>query len=109
MCSFPSVTLANDSASFVRGIEIVNVTPSLSLSSVLYVLSFPFNLLLVSRISRGLNCSVNFYPTFCEFQIVKTKKMISTGYEKDKSYYLNLVSKPMAYSNLFHSLIITVG
>jgi len=101
MCSFPSVTLADSFIFSAQGIEIANATFSLSLSFVIYVPSFPLSLLSVSRITRALNCSVTFYPTFCEFQFqeLEMKKMIGIGHEKDGLYYQDLISKPVACSS----------
>jgi len=92
-CSF-SVTLP-DSSTSDQGIRIDNGTSFLSSSYVLYVASFPR-----SRITTVLNYSATFYLTFCEFQELGTKKMISTGHDKDGLYYLNLVSKLVVYSSL---------
>ena len=82
-CSFPSITLADGSTSSFQGIEIANATLSLSLSFVLYVPKFSFNLLSVSKITRTLNCPVKLSPTFYKFQNLRTKKMIDTWDEKD--------------------------
>jgi len=51
-CSFLSITSAHSSTS-VQEIWITNATSSLSLSSDLYVSSFSFNLLPISRITRA--------------------------------------------------------
>ena len=64
----------------------------------LYVSSFRFSLLSVSRITIALNYSVKFYFTFCEFEEVEMKKMVGTWHEEDGLYHVNLVSKPMMYS-----------
>jgi len=44
------VTLADGYTSYTEGVGTANDIPSLSLSSVLYALKFPFNLLLVSSV-----------------------------------------------------------
>ena len=67
ICFFLSIILADGSTSSFQGIEIANATPSLSLLSVLCVLNFLFRLLSISQFTRILNCSIKFYPTFCEF------------------------------------------
>jgi len=51
----PSMTLADNSISFVEDIGIVNATSTLLLSFVLYIPKFPSNLLSISKISRSLN------------------------------------------------------
>jgi len=87
MCSFSSVTLVDGSISSVQGIRLANATPSLSLLSVLCVLNFLFRLLSISQFTGILNCSIKFYPTFCEFKKLRTK-MIEIGHEKDGLYFL---------------------
>ena len=62
-------------------------TPTLDLFSVLYLSNFPFNLLVVPKLSKTLNCSVIFYLTHCVFQDLKMKRMIGGGFDKDGRYY----------------------
>lgn len=45
----------------------INVSPTMSLSSILHVPKFVTNLLSISRITRDLNCSVTFFPSHCVF------------------------------------------
>ena len=61
-----NVTLANGSLSTVAGSGHTYLSPDIKLLSVLHVPSFLFNLLSISKITKALNCSVNFYP-FCTF------------------------------------------
>ena len=56
---------------------LVHTTPSLSLSSFLHVPSFTANLLSISRITRDLNCSVTFFPSFYVFQDLQTRTIDS--------------------------------
>ena len=73
----------------------------LFLSSVLYVLNFPFNLLSISKIIRFLNCSVIFFVTR-EFQELETRKTIGTRRKCGGLYYLNLDPKLVAcYSSVY--------
>jgi len=58
------VTLA-DGSSYTKGVGTTNATHSLSLSSVVYVPKFPFNLLSVSRLIKSLNYSLAFFPDYC--------------------------------------------
>ena len=46
--SLPNVTLVDGSAIIVSGLGIANLSPNLSLSSVLYIPDSPFNLLSIS-------------------------------------------------------------
>ena len=59
--SFPNVTLANGSATTVFGLGTANLSPNLSLSSVLYIPDFPFNLLSISKLTKILNCAAFFF------------------------------------------------
>ncbi|KAJ9558572.1 hypothetical protein OSB04_013186 [Centaurea solstitialis] len=77
------VTIADGSASFVLGPGTIELTPSVSLSYVLSLPKFSFNLLSVSRITRALNCSVEFFPEFCVFKDLLMKKIIGRGREVD--------------------------
>lgn len=86
--SLPKVTLADGSASRVLGSGSVAVTPSISLSNVLSLPHFSFNLLSVSKLTRALNCCVSFYPTHCTFQDLTTKAIIGRGLVADGLYIL---------------------
>ena len=61
----------------------------ISLSSVLYIPSFPFNLLSISKLTKILNCAAIFLSTHCIFQDLKTRKIIGGGHEADGLYYLD--------------------
>ena len=56
----PMVTLANGSQTIVKGIGSACPLPSLLITSILYVLDSPFNLISISKLTRGLNCLVIF-------------------------------------------------
>uniref|UniRef100_A0A2N9G0B3 Integrase catalytic domain-containing protein n=1 Tax=Fagus sylvatica TaxID=28930 RepID=A0A2N9G0B3_FAGSY len=85
-CSPSFVTVANGTKTPVQGKGTVT-TSNLTLSDVLYLPEFPFNLLSVHKLTLALNCSVAFYPSHCEFQDLKTKRMIGGGFVKDGLYY----------------------
>ncbi|GKA40567.1 polyprotein [Tanacetum coccineum] len=70
----------------VLGSGTVNLSPSISLSSVLSLPKFSFNLLSVSRITNNLQCSVKFYPEYYVFKDLKTKKIIGRGRKCDGLY-----------------------
>ncbi|KAK9063841.1 hypothetical protein SSX86_017713 [Deinandra increscens subsp. villosa] len=82
------VTIADGSTPKVMGSGSATITPSIHLSSVLNLPNFPFNLLSVSKLTRGLNCSALFYPNFCVLQDLSTKKIIGRGKESDGLYIL---------------------
>uniref|UniRef100_A0A2N9GF06 Integrase catalytic domain-containing protein n=1 Tax=Fagus sylvatica TaxID=28930 RepID=A0A2N9GF06_FAGSY len=85
-CSPSFVTVANGTKTPVQGKGTIT-TSNLTLSDVLYLPEFPFNLLSVHKLTLALNCSVAFYPSHCEFQDLKTKRMIGGGFVKDGLYY----------------------
>jgi hypothetical protein len=87
--SFKKVEVANGTFSQAIGSGTVTLSQSMSLSSVLSLPKFTFNLLSVSKITRGLNCSVKFYPYHCIFKDLSTKQIIGRGRESGGSIYLN--------------------
>ena len=105
--SLPNVTLANDSVTTVSSLGTANLNPNLSLSSVLYIPSFTFNLLSISKLTKLLNCAAIFLSTHCIFQDLKTRKIIG-GHETGGLYYLDwrssstLVASHLSISPLQH-------
>ncbi|KAK8272656.1 hypothetical protein V6Z12_D11G348900, partial [Gossypium hirsutum] len=65
-----------------------NLTPHHTLRDVLYVPSFHFNLLSISKLTKDLNCFVSFYPTFCILQDLCSGRMMGIGKEHDGLYIL---------------------
>ena len=59
--------VAEGSYAPVAGKGTVQVSPNLSLSSVLHVPCFSFNLISVSALIKKLKCRVTFYPFYCAF------------------------------------------
>uniref|UniRef100_A0A2N9FPR9 Integrase catalytic domain-containing protein n=1 Tax=Fagus sylvatica TaxID=28930 RepID=A0A2N9FPR9_FAGSY len=84
-CSPSFVTVANGTKT-VQG-KGTGTTSDLTLSDVLYLPQFPFNLLFVHKLTLAVNYSVAFYPSHCEFQDLKTKRMIGGRFVKDGLYY----------------------
>ncbi|CAL8150570.1 unnamed protein product [Prunus armeniaca] len=60
----------------------------ISLKNVLGVPSFKVDLMSVSQVTRSLNCSVTFFPSWCILQDLTTKKTIGLGKQRDGLYYL---------------------
>ena len=87
--SLPNVTLADGSTTTVSGLGTANLSPNLSLSSVLYIPDFPFNLLSISKLTKILNCATIFLSTHYIFQDLKTMKIIGGGHEANGLYYLD--------------------
>ena len=61
---------------------------SVTLDSVLYVPSSPFNLACVSRLTKALHCSITFSDDFFLMQDCSTGQMIGTRHESQGFYYL---------------------
>ena len=55
------------SVTTVSGLDTTNFSPNLSLSSVLYIPDFLFNLLSISKLTKLLNCTAIFLSTHCIF------------------------------------------
>ena len=64
-------------------------TPSISLTSVLSLLNFSFNLMSVSKLTRALKCYISFFPDFCLFQDLMMKQIIGRGLEFGGLYILD--------------------
>ena len=106
--SLPNVTLANGSATTISSLGTTNLSPNLSLSSVLYIPHFLFNLFSISKFTKLLNCAAIFLSTHCIFQDLKTGKIIGGGHEASGLYYLDrcgcssLVASHLSISPLQH-------
>lgn len=59
-----------------------------TLKNVLYIPDIKFNLLSVSKITKELCCSVNFYPEFFIFQRLYNGKVMGIGKEYEGLYWL---------------------
>jgi hypothetical protein len=67
--------------------------------------SFNFNLLSVSKITSSLNCVVTFFPIFCVFQDLKSRKLIRAGRIQDGLYRLVQTPVAAAVRNKISSII----
>lgn len=59
-----------------------------TLTNVLYVPDFKFNLLSVAKLTRDLSCSVSFFPKFCVLQGLYSGRVIGIGKEDSGLYLL---------------------
>ena len=66
----------------VTGAGIVALSPSLSLSNTLLVPFLSNKLTFVGQVTEELNCVALMYPTFCLFQDILTKEIVSRGTKK---------------------------
>nr|CAD1832754.1 unnamed protein product [Ananas comosus var. bracteatus] len=86
--SKPVITNANGISSLVTEMDVVLISPSLSISNVLFVPSLNHNLLLVSQLTKSHNCVVIFFPTHCVLQNIHTKEKIGSGKRSGGLYNL---------------------
>ena len=71
-----SVKIVDGTHSPVLGNGVVQTTPSLTLTDVLYVSHFPVNLLSISQLTKQNNCKITFFLSHCVFQDPSTGKRI---------------------------------
>ena len=70
----------------------------LSLNSVYYlrdvlcVPTFKVDLMSISHLTRGLNCSVTFFPHWCVLQDLAMRRMIGLGKQREGLYYLAVLT-----------------
>jgi len=62
--------------------------------NVLGVPSFKVNLMSISRVTRGLKCSITFFPYWCILQDLATKTTIGLGKQRGGLYYLVALASP---------------
>ena len=85
------ISTANGITSLINGEGSVILSNTLTLDTVLVVPSLKYNLLSVSQISSTLACTVTFWPSFCVFQDILTRKILGYGVRRGKLYYLELL------------------
>jgi hypothetical protein len=96
------ISLPNGDIVSITHTGTLRISPAISLPNVLYVPSFKFNLLSISKITSTLNCVAIFFSDFCVFQDLSTRKLIGTGEVRDGLYHY----KPF-YASVFHSQCIS--
>ena len=95
------VTLADGSTSCVLGSVTIHLTPLITLTFVLSLPQFSFNLIYVSKLTRTLNCSISFFPDYCLILDLSTKRIIGRGREFRGLYILETkVPKSVACSGI---------
>ncbi|KAM1198463.1 hypothetical protein ACFX2H_009809 [Malus domestica] len=86
------VSVANGNSAPIIREGTVSLSDTLSLDIVFVVHSLDYNLLSVAQITVALHCLVIFWPSFCVFKDIRTRKTIGYGIRKGKIYYLELTS-----------------
>lgn len=89
------VRIADDLYSSMADHGDIHATLELSFSYVLHVPNFTLNLLSISYLIKHLNCCVTFFPSYCLFQELETKKTIGLGHVKD-GFYISDFNTPVA-------------
>ena len=100
------VTLANGSQTITKGISSACPLPSSLLTSVLYVLDSPFNLISISKLTRDLNCLITFSNNSVTLQDLSTGRTISIGRESQGLFHLSSPSYFIACTSMDISLLI---
>ena len=97
------VTLVDGSTSCVLRSGTIHPTPLITLTSVMSLLQFSFNLISVIKPTRALNCSVSFFLDYCLIQDFLTKWIIGRRSESGGLYILetkvSFVLKLLPHSN----------
>ncbi|KAK8923598.1 hypothetical protein KSP39_PZI019101 [Platanthera zijinensis] len=84
------ITVANGDTLPVSGTAALQLTPTLSLSSILHVPGSPFNLLSVSRLTHDLDCCITFSPSSFLMQDRRTRSTIGMGQLLNGLYILEI-------------------
>ena len=96
-----NVTLADGSTSCVFRSETIHLIPLTTLTFVLNLPQFSFNLIYVSKLTRTLNCSISFFFYYCLIRDLSTKRIISRERKSRGLYILDTeVSKSISCSGV---------
>ena len=82
------VTLADGSTSCVLKSWTIYPTPLITLTAILSLPQFYFNLIYVSKLTHALHCSISFFPNYCFIHDLLTKRIIGRGRESRGLYIL---------------------
>ena len=99
--STSTITLVDESTSYVFGSGTIHPTSLITLKSVMSLSQFSFNLIFVSKVTRTLNSSILFFHYYCLIQDLLTKRIIGRGCEFRGLYILKTeVPKRVACSRV---------
>lgn len=82
------VQLPNMKSVGVSRVGSTNILANHAILNVLYLLDFKVNLLLVSKITKELQCMVEFFPDFCIFQDLYTDQVKEISKDEHGLYIL---------------------
>ena len=91
-----TIQTADGTSQPIHGVGSVECTPSLHLSSVLHVFSFPVNLLSVSSLVDQFKCIVTFDENLCILQEKRTGRVIGTGTRHNGLWVINQKESALA-------------
>jgi len=83
------VQITDGTSRQIHGVGAIKYTPSLSLSSVLHVPSFPINLLSVSSIIDQFKSTITFDENSCVFQEKGTRRRIGTEVRRNGLWFIS--------------------
>lgn len=86
--SLPPVVMSSGQQASIASIGLLALNSIISLKNVLGMPSCKVDLMSVSRITRDLNCSITFFPHWCNLQDLMTRTTIGLGKQQDGLYYL---------------------
>ena len=95
------VTFADGSTFCILGSKAIHPIPLITLTYVLSLPQFSFNLIYMSKLTHTLNCSISFFSNHCLIQDLSTKRIIGRGCESEGLYILEIeVPKSVACSGV---------
>ena len=99
--STSTVTLTNRSTSCILGSGTIHPTPLITLTYVLSLPQFSFNLISMIKLTHTLHCNISFFPDCCLIEDLLTKRIIGKGRESRGLYILETeVPNFVAYSGV---------
>jgi hypothetical protein len=84
-----TIQTADGTAQPIRGVGTVKCTPSITLSTVLYVPSFPVNLVSISALVDQMDCRVTLDRENCLIEDRKTGRMLGSGIRRNGLWFLD--------------------
>lgn len=98
-CSLPPVLLPSREKSNIVAKGSLPLNFVYSLHDVLSVPTFKVDLISVSHLTRGLSCSVTFFPYWCILQDLATRGTIGLGKQRNGLYYLVALATKKSLTN----------
>lgn len=101
--SMISVLLPNGEKTQISSTGSIPLNSHYILHDVLCIPNFKVDLMSISRLTWGLNCSVTFYPYWCILQDLVSRKVIGLGKQRKGLYYLMALATDKSESKPNHS------